>query len=82
MLILSRRAGQGIRIGDAIRVTVVAVDGQFVRLGIDAPASSKILREELWETIAHDNQAAATAPLGDEVARAFRQQDATDRRVP
>lgn len=61
MLILSRRSGQGIRIGDGIRVTVLSVDGQFVRLGIDAPADSKILREELWRSIAQDNQAAAAA---------------------
>lgn len=61
MLILGRRAGQGIRIGDAIRVTVVSIDGQFVRLGIDAPTSSKILREELWRSVAEDNQAASSA---------------------
>lgn len=61
MLILSRRSGQGIRIGDAIRITVLSIDGQFVRIGIDAPASSKILREELWHSIAQDNQAAIAA---------------------
>lgn len=61
MLVLSRRTGQGIRIGDSIRVTVVGVDGQFVRLGIEAPASSKILREELWHQVAKDNQEAASA---------------------
>ena len=70
MLILSRRSGEGIRIGDAIRVTVVSVDGQFVRLGIEAPASSKILREELWRAVAEDNQEAASAEM---VARAFAQ---------
>lgn len=69
MLILSRRAGQGIRIGDAIRVTVVSIDGQFVRLGIDAPASAKILREELWRQVATDNQAAAHPPPADAYAR-------------
>ena len=61
MLILSRRTGQGIRIGDAIRVTVVAIDGQFVRLGLDAPASYRILRDELWRSVASDNKEAATA---------------------
>jgi carbon storage regulator CsrA len=60
MLILSRRTGQGIRIGDAIRITGLSIDGQFVRLGIDAPAASTILREELWHAIAADNRAAAT----------------------
>jgi carbon storage regulator CsrA len=39
----------------------VGVDGQFVRLGIEAPASSKILREELWHQVAKDNQEAASA---------------------
>ena len=61
MLILSRRHGQGIRIGDAISVTVLAVDGQVVRLGIDAPASCKILRDELWNLVADANQEAITA---------------------
>jgi carbon storage regulator len=61
MLILSRRHGQGIRIGDAISVTVLAVDGQVVRLGIDAPASCKILRDELWNLVAGANQEAITA---------------------
>ena len=56
MLILNRRPGQGIRIGDAIYITVVGVDGQIVRLGLEAPASYKILREELWRSIADDNK--------------------------
>ena len=73
MLVLSRRAGQGIRIGDAIRVTVLSIDGQFVRIGIDAPASSKILREELWHSIAQDNLAAATAEGAAAIAHLLRQ---------
>ena len=60
MLILSRKVGQGIRIGDAISVTVVAVDGGYVRLGLDAPAAYKILREELWRSVARDNAEAAS----------------------
>lgn len=75
MLILSRRTGQGIRIGDAIRVTVVAIDGQFVRLGLEAPPAYKILRDELWRTVANDNRAAlAAAPLAQEFARLVQQQ--------
>ncbi len=62
MLVLSRRAGQGIRIGDDVRLTVVAIDGQFVRLGLEAPAACKILREELWHSVAADNKEAAAAP--------------------
>lgn len=69
MLILSRRVGQGIRIGDTIRVTVVSVDGQFVRLGIEAPASAKILRDELWRQVATDNKAAAAPSPADAYTR-------------
>ena len=61
MLILSRRSGQGVRIGDSISVTVMAIDGQFVRLGFAAPPSYRILRDELWHAVATQNQEAATA---------------------
>jgi carbon storage regulator len=70
MLVLSRRTGQGIRIGDDVRLTVVAIDGQFVRLGLEAPAACKILREELWRSVAADNKEAAAAPTS---ARALAQ---------
>lgn len=72
MLILGRRVGQGIRIGDAIRISVMAVDGQFVRLGFEAPASYKILREELWHAVAAENkEAAATPAAAQALARAM-----------
>ncbi|PWG60984.1 carbon storage regulator [Sediminicurvatus halobius] len=47
MLILSRRAGETILIGDDIRVTVSAIQGGQVRVGIDAPAEVRIVRGEL-----------------------------------
>lgn len=46
MLVLSRREGESIRIGDDIRLVVVAIDGARVRLGIDAPAEVPILRDD------------------------------------
>lgn len=49
MLVLSRRVGQEIRIGD-IRLIVVGQDGRRVRLAIDAPPDVKILRQELVES--------------------------------
>lgn len=61
MLVLSRRSGQGVRIGDSINVTVIAIDGQFVRLGFAAPSSYRILRDELWHAVATENKEAATA---------------------
>lgn len=47
MLVLSRKANEGICIGDSIRVTVVDIRGNKVRLGIEAPADVRVHREEL-----------------------------------
>jgi len=47
MLVLSRKVGERILIGDQIAITVVRVNGQGVRLGIDAPANLTVVREEL-----------------------------------
>jgi len=53
MLVLSRRESERIKLGDSIVVTVVRVSGDRVRLGIEAPSSVVVLREE----IASDEQA-------------------------
>ncbi len=47
MLVLSRKPGEEVVIGDGVRLTVVAIRGKQVRLGITAPADVAILREEL-----------------------------------
>ena len=47
MLILTRRAGEAILIGNDIKITVTAINGNQVRIGIDAPREVKVLREEL-----------------------------------
>ena len=62
MLVLSRRATQSVRIGEDIRITLLAVEGNVIRLGIEAPASTKILREELYLSIAAANRAAVDEP--------------------
>jgi carbon storage regulator len=49
MLMLSRRAGEVIRIGDDIWVTIVAVDGAQVRVGVVAPKQIRVDREEVRE---------------------------------
>jgi carbon storage regulator len=51
MLVLSRKSGEGIVIGDGVIVTVVAVGGDRVRLGICAPSATSIHREEVWNRI-------------------------------
>lgn len=47
MLVLSRKSGQQIKLGDGISVTVLRVHGDNVRLGIQAPRDMLVLREEL-----------------------------------
>jgi carbon storage regulator len=47
MLVLSRKEGERIKLGDSIVITVVGVSGDKVRLGIKAPADVLVLREEL-----------------------------------
>jgi carbon storage regulator len=49
MLVLTRRVGESLSIGDAVTVTVTAVNGTHVRLGIEAPPEVLILREELQD---------------------------------
>jgi carbon storage regulator len=61
MLVLSRKVGQSVRIGSDIRVTVVAVAGQRLRLTIEAPDDVPIYREEVVERIRRANQEAARA---------------------
>lgn len=67
MLILGRREGDSILIEGGIRIVVVSCDRGGVRIGIEAPADVKILRGEIAERIALENQrataVASTSPL-------------------
>lgn len=54
MLILTRRVGETLMIGDEVTVTVLAVKGNQVRIGIDAPRDVAIHREEIHEKIKQD----------------------------
>lgn len=58
MLVLSRRIGEKIVIGEGIVVTVVEVHRDSVRLGVDAPRSVPINRAELLQAVSEENQAA------------------------
>jgi carbon storage regulator len=61
MLILTRRAGEALRIGDEIEVTVMAVNGSQVRIGINAPRDIAVDREEIAERKRRDREAGAPA---------------------
>jgi carbon storage regulator len=60
MLMMTRRAGQKIVIGDGITIEIVEVAGNTVRLGVDAPRSVPVYREEIWTAVRAENEAAAT----------------------
>ncbi len=60
MLILTRKLGENIRIGDKIRITILDVKGGQVKLGIDAPAHIAVHREEIYEKIRDENRRASS----------------------
>jgi carbon storage regulator len=56
MLILTRRVGETVMIGDEVTVTVLGVKGNQVRMGINAPRTVAVHREEIFERIKHEGQ--------------------------
>lgn len=61
MLIVSRRVGEKVMIGDDVVLEVMEVTGSLVRIGIQAPRSVPVYREEIWGAIMAENKAAAEA---------------------
>ena len=59
MLVLSRKLNQAIMIGDNVRIVVVSVDRDQVKLGIDAPREIPVHRSEVFEEIQRANREAA-----------------------
>lgn len=62
MLVLTRRVEEGIVIGDDVRVRVLEIKGHQVKLGIDAPRTTGVYREEIYRRIQEENRQAAHAP--------------------
>ncbi|HZL14455.1 MAG TPA: carbon storage regulator CsrA [Verrucomicrobiae bacterium] len=60
MLILSRKLGESIVIDGTIRVQIMRVDGDVVKIGIEAPAEVPVHRQEVYEEIQRSNQQALT----------------------
>ncbi len=75
MLILTRKSGEGLFIGDDIRITILEIRGKQIRLGIEAPPSVVVLREEIYRRIQEENlQAAGTRDIDvTEIAQLWRQ---------
>ena len=58
MLVLTRKTGEGIRIGNDITIKIVEMKGGAVRIGIDAPKEKKIYRQEVYDRIIEENKQA------------------------
>lgn len=61
MLRITRRAGERVIVGGEVVIEVIEIRGGTVRLGIDAPRSVSIYREEIWLEVKRENEAAASA---------------------
>lgn len=54
MLVLSRKPGESVTIGDEVRITVLSISGKQVRIGIEAPSDIAVHREEIYNKIANE----------------------------
>lgn len=59
MLVLTRKLGEGIIIGDDISIKIIEMKGGSIRIGIEAPRDKKIYRQEVYEKISQENLEAA-----------------------
>ncbi|MBF0454214.1 MAG: carbon storage regulator CsrA [Magnetococcales bacterium] len=66
MLILTRRIGESLNIGDEIKITLLGIKGNQVRIGIDAPKHVQVHREEIYDKIKRETRK-ANRKMSDEV---------------
>lgn len=66
MLILTRRIGESLNIGDEIKITLLGIKGNQVRIGIDAPKHVEVHREEIYDKIKRETRK-ANRKMSDEV---------------
>ena len=83
MLVLTRKVGEQINIGDEIVVRVIEVNRGNVKIGIDAPASVSIYRQEVYEKIQEQNVQASRGVLTDleNVADLFENKASKERKI-
>ena len=65
MLVLTRKVGEKIQIGDHITILIMEVKGKQVRLGIEAPPDVKVHREEIYQRIQEENIKASNVELSE-----------------
>jgi carbon storage regulator len=64
VLIITRKPGEKIMLGDDVVVHVMEIVGNSVRIGIQAPRSLPVYREEIWDAVRQENAAAAKSSAG------------------
>lgn len=64
MLILTRKEGESIVIGETIKIHIIEIRGRQVRLGIEAPEDTYIYREEIYQKIVEENRLATEIEIG------------------
>jgi carbon storage regulator len=69
MLILTRRIGETLNIGDDVQVTVLGVKGNQVRIGVNAPKDVPVHREEIYQRIQKEKEAGTASVIGNAVHR-------------
>ncbi|QGJ69212.1 Translational regulator CsrA [Planctomycetales bacterium 10988] len=69
MLVLTRKLNQEVVIGDQIKIKVVKIDGNKVRIGIEAPENVRILRQELVSGFEESESEGTSAPLASRIAK-------------
>ena len=63
MLVLTRKPHEAIQIGDDIEIKILAIEGDQIKIGIDAPKSVDVYRKEIYVDIQKQNSEAANIPL-------------------
>jgi len=63
MLVLSRKLNETILIGENIRVTILGIEGDKIKIGVSAPREVRVFREELIEATKNANKQALSAPI-------------------
>ncbi|MCX7569468.1 carbon storage regulator CsrA [Tumebacillus sp. DT12] len=71
MLVLKRKIGETVMIGDDIEVVVLGKEGDTVKIGIRAPRTVRVYRQEIYEEIRAENRSALQAPALDVLRQLF-----------
>jgi len=79
MLILSRRPGESLHVGDDIKITILSIKGQQIKVGLDVPDHMPVYREEIYQKVQGQNTSALELDNND-LMRAAALWTSTDRR--